>query len=294
MKMTKYHPFKSHEAKEKFLKLYDEKSEQWSVPSETQMVNTSYGRTFIRVSGPVDASPLVLLHGKAANSLMWMSNIEALSKDYRTYAVDTIDDYGRSVYTKSLKDGNDYVKWLDELFASLKLQKDINLMGLSMGGWIASQYLLNFPDKLNKVILLEPAATVLPVRLMFYIRAFLAVIPLYYFFKNMYCWTFEDYAKKDAKGMENLINEAYIGFKCFKVKLPPKFTVLDDKEWDNIKVPTLFLVGENEKEYSARKAIHRLNRVAPQIETGLIPNAGHDMLLVQTEMVNSKVLEFLK
>lgn len=294
MEINEYHPFKSQDAKENYLKIYDDAAKNWPVPSEVRMVDTGYGKTFVRISGPVDAPPLVLLHGKAANSLMWIQNIEALSKDYRTYAVDTIDDYGRSVYTKSLKDGNDYVKWLDELFTSLKLQKDINLMGLSMGGWIASQYLLNFPEKLNKVILLEPAATVLPVRLMFYIRAFLAVIPLYYFFKNMYCWTFEDYAKKDAKGMESLINGAYIGFKCFKVKMPPKFTVLSDEEWENIKVPTLFLVGENEKEYSARKAIHRLNSVAPQIETGLIPNAGHDMLLVQTDLINKKILEFLK
>jgi len=59
-------------------------------------------------------------------------------------------------------------------------------------------------------------------------------------------------------------------------------------------VPTLFLVGENEKIYSAKKAVQRLNEVAPQIETEVIPNAGHDLTIVQAEMVNRKVLEFLK
>lgn len=293
MEIDEYHPFKSHDAKEKYLKMYDRLAKDWPVHSETIMVNTSYGQTFMRISGPKNAPPLVLLPGKGANSLMWIENIEALSKDYRTYAVDTIDDYGRSVYTKTLKDGNDYVKWLDELFTSLKLQ-NINLMGLSMGGWITSQYLLNFPDKLNKVILLEPASTVLPVRLMFYIRAFMGLIPFYYFYKNMYCWSFEDYAKKNERGMEDLINTTYIGLKSFKLKMPPKFTVLSDKEWRNIKVPTLFLIGENEKQYSAEKAMQRLIDVAPQIKAEIIPNAGHDMLLVQTELLNKKILEFLK
>jgi pimeloyl-ACP methyl ester carboxylesterase len=69
---------------------------------------------------------------------------------------------------------------------------------------------------------------------------------------------------------------------------------LKDEEWRRIKVPALYLVGENEKIYSARKAIQRLNEVVPQIKTELIPQAGHDLTIVQTEMVNNKVLWFLK
>lgn len=58
-------------------------------------------------------------------------------------------------------------------------------------------------------------------------------------------------------------------------------------------VPSLYLVGENEKVYSARKALERLNRVAPQIKTGLIPQAGHDLWIVQAELVTSTILDFL-
>ncbi len=61
-----------------------------------------------------------------------------------------------------------------------------------------------------------------------------------------------------------------------------------------MKVPALFLVGENEKIYSAQKAIQRLNKVAPHIETDIIPEAGHDLTIVQAEEVNRKVLEFLR
>lgn len=69
---------------------------------------------------------------------------------------------------------------------------------------------------------------------------------------------------------------------------------MTDKELQSLKLPALYLVGENEKIYSAQKAIQRLNRVAPHIEAELIPNAGHDLSVVQAELVNSKVLEFLK
>ena len=56
----------------------------------------------------------------------------------------------------------------------------------------------------------------------------------------------------------------------------------------------LFLVGENEVLYSAQKAVQRLNAVAPHIQTEMIPNAGHDLLLVQTELVNRKIVDFLR
>ena len=94
--------------------------------------------------------------------------------------------------------------------------------------------------------------------------------------------------------VEYYVDDAFMAFRCFKFKMPVAPTVLTDQELQSIKVPTLFLVGENEKIYSARKAVQRLNNVAPQIDTEIIPNAGHDLTILQAEMVNRKVLEFLK
>lgn len=83
MNKTEYNPFKSLESKEKFLRVYDEESKAWPVQSESRMINTSY--THVRISGPLDTPPLVLLHGMNSNSLMWLPNIQELSKNYRTY-----------------------------------------------------------------------------------------------------------------------------------------------------------------------------------------------------------------
>ena len=70
-------------------------------------------------------------------------------------------------------------------------------------------------------------------------------------------------------------------------------TVLKDSELRSIRVPTLYLAGENEKIYSARKAVQRLGRVAPNIDTQVIPNAGHGLTVEQADVVNGKILEFL-
>jgi pimeloyl-ACP methyl ester carboxylesterase len=109
-------------------------------------------------------------------------------------------------------------------------------------------------------------------------------------------WLLEDLAQKDEAGrlmLEEEVDASVVRLRSFKLNRLVKPTVLQDAELKSIQIPALFLVGENEKIYSAQKAIQRLNKVAPHIKTELIPNAGHDLTIVQAEMVNAKVLEFL-
>ena len=296
-KITAYHPFRSTTAKEQFLKLYDMRAKKWPVDSQTRLVDTSYGQTFVRMSGPAGAPPLVLLHGAGGNSLQWIPNIEALSESYSVYAVDNIYDYGLSIHTQIIKNPDDYVNWLDELFSALGLGNNIKLMGLSYGGWLTSQYALRFPDRLDKIVLLAPGGTVLPLRLEWIMRAVLCLVPHRYFIKSFIYWLMDDFAQKDEASrllLDEEVDAAFVRMRCFK---PIRFispTVLEDEELQNIKVPALYLVGENEKIYSAQKVVQRLHKVAPQIKVAVIPDAGHDLTIVQAEKVNAKVLEFLK
>jgi len=292
-----YHPFRSDEAKEQYLKLYDMRAKKWPVPSESRMADTSYGQTFVRISGSAGAPPLALLHGGSGNSLQWIPNIEALSEFFKTYAIDNIYDYGRSVYTRPMKSPDDFVNWLDELFSVLELGDAINLMGLSYGGWLTSLYAIRFPNRLAKIILLAPAFTVLPIRPAWLMRAIVGFLPHRVFARNFMEWLAEDSMKEsDSSRMmiEEITDDAFMAMRCFEPKRMVYPTVLNDTELQSIKVPALFLVGENEKIYSARKAIRRLNAIAPHIKAEVIPNAGHDLTIVEAELVNRKVLEFLQ
>jgi pimeloyl-ACP methyl ester carboxylesterase len=284
-------------AKEQYLKLYDMRAKKWPVESQTRLVDTPYGQTFVRISGPGAAPPLVLLHGAGGDSLQWIPNIEALTKRYRVYAVDNINDYSRSIYTQIIKNPDGYVNWLDELFSALELGNNIKLMGLSYGGWLTSQYALHFPDRLDKIVLLAPAGTVLSLRIEWIMRAVLCFVPHRYFTKSFLFWLLEDLAQKDEASrimLEEEVDAVLVRMRCYKPIRLVNPTVLKDVELKRIKVPALYLVGEHEKIYSAQKAVQRLHKAAPQIKTEVIPDAGHDVTFVQTEIVNTKVLEFLK
>ena len=123
------------------------------------------------------------------------------------------------------------------------------------------------------------------------------MLPLRYFSKLMFFWLFEDCTKKDEISrmrVEEWIDHVFVASWCFKTRRPIMSKVLKDQELQSIKIPTLYLVGENEKLYSAQKSMQRLNQVATHIKTEIIPNAGHDLSIVQAEMVNKKVLDFLR
>ncbi len=295
-----YHPFRSAEAKTTYLDYYDQAAADWPVPSEDRLVDTSYGQTFVRISGPVDAPPLVLLPGAGCCSLMWAHNIEALSEGHRTYAVDSLINtgcVGRSIYTRAITGPDDAVAWLDELFDALDLGDKIKLLGGSYGGWVVSQYALHRSDRLDRLALVAPAGTILPFQEE-YLRQSMAlyITPGRDTYRRYFSWAFKDLARENLQMIEALVDDFILVAECFTPPNPqemPVLTALSDEELQHIDLPTLCLIGENEVLYAAQEAMQRLGAVAPQIQAELIPNAGHDLLLVQTEMVNQKVVEFL-
>jgi pimeloyl-ACP methyl ester carboxylesterase len=125
---------------------------------------------------------------------------------------------------------------------------------------------------------------------------FLVLVPLRYSYKRFMYWAMSDLVRKDLNAAESAINGLVVAARCFKpvnTRHIPAATVLKDEELQGLKVPALCLFGENEVLYSAQEAVQRLNEVAPQMRAEVIPNAGHDLIVVQAEMVNQKILEFL-
>ena len=70
-------------------------------------------------------------------------------------------------------------------------------------------------------------------------------------------------------------------------------TVLTDEDWQNLSVPTLFVVGEHDVTYSPHRAIQRLAAVAPRVETMLAEGADHHVAIVKPAWLTEVMLSFL-
>ena len=180
---------------------------------------------------------------------------------------------------------------------ALDLGDNINIVGMSYGGWLTSQYALEHPEKVEKIVLLAPAATVLPLGWGFLKPALISMLPHRQFVKKGNRMIMEDFWKKDDAS--RALAEAWVtlldlGLRCFKPKMLVSPTVLSDDELQSFGMSVLFLVGENEKIYSAHEAVARLKDTAPQVHSKIIPAAGHDLTVVQSEMVYRVILDFLE
>lgn len=98
---------------------------------------------------------LVLVHGLGTYAKGWLRNIEPLSKHYRVIAVD-LPGYGKSDkgYYEYTMDFNAQV--LVELLDALEIEK-ATFVGHSMGGQISMTIALNYPERVNKLVLISPA-----------------------------------------------------------------------------------------------------------------------------------------
>jgi len=295
MSTPAFHPYRSAEAREIYLTYYDSlAARQWPVTSEERMAPTSYGETFVRITGPPAAPPLVLFPGAFTTSLMWAPNIRMLSDAFRTYAVDQIGDSGRSTCTRPVRSWEDLLGWMSDLFRALELTHGINLAGMSFGGSLAAQYALHYPERVAKVVLLAPGGTVLRFSTVFMARLMFTAMSTRQRLPAVVRWLFADMARKDPLWIDETVELLSMNMRSLQKRQLPMPKVFTDAEWQRLKVPALFLAGEHETIYSPTKAVRRLKRVAPQVKTEIISGAGHDLTFAQAELVSRRVIDFLR
>lgn len=290
-------PFSSEAARQRYLDRIAQRTASWPVPFEEHWVEDDWGRTFVRVSGPVDAPPLVLFPPTSCTSLFYARNIQALTSAHRVYAVDHIYDFGLSVTARPLKTEDDLIGWLLGVLDGLELTDPVDVLGTSYGAWMTALLAVRQPSRVRHVVLIAPPATILPFPVAWIFYGVSSLIPHRSFLRRMQRWMFpvlsasEDPADQ-AEGDE-LFEDAWTGMRCYVLKQPVAPRVLTDDELASIQTPTLFLVGEHEVLYPADQALERLQQVAPQIQAERIDEAGHDLTLVRSEAVTDRVLTFL-
>ncbi len=99
-------------------------------------------------------TPTIILHGLYGSSDNWLSIAKQLQNDYKLVLVD-LRNHGKSGHSDEMT-FNAMVDDLHELFEKKNL-KDFNLIGHSMGGKVAMRFALNYPEFIQKLVILDIA-----------------------------------------------------------------------------------------------------------------------------------------
>lgn len=145
---------------------------------KTGFVTNDGIKTFYLEAG--EGPAVVLLHGLGATNVSMLPTLWDLSKDHRVIAPD-LPGFGDSSKPLRSYNASFYATWLEKFLESLGVG-EADIIGNSMGGRIAIEAALSYPDKVRRLVLLAPSPAFIRkrefVRLVGLLRPELALVPL--------------------------------------------------------------------------------------------------------------------
>jgi len=280
--------YKSLKGKKEILSLYDEKLKELNIKYQYKVINTSFGKTNMIISGQSSNPPIIIIHGSNGCAPVALETYPNLSKEYNVYAIDILAQPNKSEETRlSMKDDS-YGQWMQEIITELNI-KNVTLAGFSFGGLVILKTLEYDESNIKEVYLSSPAYIVNgnPISALFKI-----FIPMKRFMKT---------GKK--KYIEKFLSELFSERDEFAVRYLSKvclhfnmdFTpvpVIKNKKAMIIKTPITIVAAKNDILFPGIKMIKRAIKIFPSLKKQvLLENSKHvqsknDNLTIENIILN--------
>jgi len=252
-----------------------------------------------------EGSPLVFVHGGFVDSAMWAPQVEHFSSRYRLITYD-LRGHGRTgVSDLSTCTMATFADDLGGLLDALEVENPI-LCGLSLGGMIAQEYAVRYPDKLKALILADTAVSVsltLNDKLQRYV-----LFPRWAMLLTIRMMSVEKFTRFSFGLARVTRSEGWFGKdESTRDYVERRMLQMDDGEYlkiygaiyafkllplERITCPVLVLNGEHESKSVFRHTEEILRRVS-QAEARVVPGAGHTSNMENPEGFNQLVDEFV-
>jgi len=246
--------------------------------------------------------PVILIHGFFFDSYMWNKNIDILAKRFKVYAIDLWGfgystreplDYGYPLYTQQL------LKFMDTLDISRA-----SLIGQSMGGGTIINFTVSNQDRVDKIVLVDPAGMPNPLPFIGKIANLPKLGELLYSLNN-------NFIRKMTLGSTFLHNKQIITDEYFenatrfhKIKGATEAmlnitrrqffdTLVEEiKTLSMMNVPTLIVWGREEKGIPLQTG-QEMHKILKGSRFEIIDEAGHCAHDDQSDRFNQLALNFL-
>jgi len=258
----------------------------WPTKNEHLRVATCEGETFVVASGDPGAPPLLLLHGSAANSAMWMGDVATWAAHFRVYAIDMIGEPGLSAPSRPPLDSEAYALWLDDVMRGLSLERAA-MVGVSLGGWLALDYATRRPERVESLALLCPGG-VGGQRIGFLLKSIPLLMLGRWGVRKLGEMVLGRTPKNLSAGMQAFVDFVSLIHQNFRPRTR-MLPVFSDESLGRLTMPVLAIVGGKDVLLDSAATKRRMERNAEQAEVRYLPEAGH---LIRGQTV--PILEFLR
>jgi len=270
--------FTSQEGEEEYKKLYDEAMVELPKPIHEENISTEFGNVKLYkfgTKGTENQTPILLLPGKSAATPMWEANLKDFTKERPIYTIDLIGEPGLSTESKRIMTTQDQAAWLIELINQLP-EKRIHVLGLSFGGWNATNLVLHDSRKIESVILVEPVYVFDAIPLKMVLASIPASVPIVpkSIRDKMLSYISGGADVEDDGGITGKLIES--GMSNFKSKLPMP-ELITEKQLQSIDVPILGILAGKSTMHNFKDALEcgENNLTNSMSKMAVFKNASH-------------------
>ncbi|WP_255546919.1 MULTISPECIES: alpha/beta fold hydrolase [unclassified Moritella] len=252
---------------------------------QSQWMDVNGMRIHYRDEGNPNGQPIVLIHGILSSLHTWKEWNKGLVDKYRIISLD-MPGFG---LTGGPENPDDFSEALlhssfEQFITQLKLD-DFILVGNSLGGYISAHYAANYPDKIKKLILIDPAGAPqdLPFILSFASLPGINTLAANVFPPFIIAMGVKDvYGNKDLITKENMDRYIHLSLRPgAKQAYANTIAMLDEKnsqkaplDFATITAPTLLMWG-NKDIWVPQKLSEQWLQNIPGSRLITYPNAGH-------------------
>lgn len=124
-----------------------------------EYVKTSFGDSHVLFAGDKEKPPIICLHAMLTSSAHLLSEIRELTDHHYLIIPDIPGHSVKGIYQRLSYEDDAYAKWLLDIFEALDIESS-DMLGVSLGGFIARKFASHYPQKVNKMVLVVPAGIV--------------------------------------------------------------------------------------------------------------------------------------
>jgi pimeloyl-ACP methyl ester carboxylesterase len=242
--------------------------------------------THVFEAGSPDAPPLLYLHGTFLGNL-WLDYHLALARHSHLFAPDT-PGFGLTRRPDWMRDMSDYILYFRDLLDTLGLEK-VDLVGHSLGGWMAAEIAVWYPKRVNKLVLSNAAG----------IRVKGSPIPhlLAMHPEELMAACFDDMAAA-APLMPTEVNADYLldqyrqRATLASLAWNPDYDPKLERRLARLQCPTLIVWGENDRLVAPIYG-ETYRKLIPHAQLVMLKGTGHMPMFEKPEEWSAPIREFL-
>jgi pimeloyl-ACP methyl ester carboxylesterase len=269
---------------------------------KSDFITLEQGTVHYEYAGKNEQPLVVLVHGFSTPAYIWDPTYQSLIN--AGFRVLRFDLYGRGTSDRPKVDYelDLFVRQLALLIDALQIKGPFHLVGLSMGGPIATAYSNQYPDSVHSLTLIDPLVSnifqsgIFPLNIKGIGEIFMALVAAPFILPKSQAGDFHhpeafpDWQNhyKDQMQYKGFRRAILSTMRC----MSKTETIQEYQNFGQMGFPTLILWGEEDQTISAED-INLLRKLIPHHHFHAIQDAGHIPHYEKAEVVNPILIDFL-